>query len=157
MFFVLVSIFWDWQVYLFERLYWQVYHLIRVGFLGILFGMEGLKLPPTTCHQLVRVMSETWNFLWKYTHRFSSENIPFITKTSLILLMSEYFCKTFFFLLHSSKQKNSWWKWSKIWSFRSIDLELFRPLKHQCWAISRANSCKSTGMGTQKNVPKNKK
>ena len=95
---------------------------------------------------------------------YESTHIDLVQRIYLLLPRPPWFCwcqnffaKHFFFLLHSSNQKNSWWKWSKIWPFMSIDLELFRPLKHQCWAISRANSCKSTGMGTQKNVPKNKK
>ena len=38
-------------------------------------------------------MLETWDLVRKYTYYVVSENIPFGTKTLLILLISTFFCK----------------------------------------------------------------
>ena len=43
-------------------------------------------------------MLEAWNLVCKHTHDVVSENIPFSTKTPLILLMSAFFAKSQYFL-----------------------------------------------------------
>ena len=72
--------------------------LIRVGFLGVRFDM-GFKIttPPS--------QSKTLKFYQKLEIWYVSihtcvvsENIPFITKTCLILLMSAFFAKNHHFL-----------------------------------------------------------
>ena len=59
--------------------------------LGGLFrgSFWGVGVKTTPCLKIVRVMLETWNLVWKYTHMVS-ENITFSTKIPLILLMSGF-------------------------------------------------------------------
>ena len=68
-------------------------------FRGLFLGRRGGEvktpppLPPAPSIKLVRIMLETSNLARKCTHLYSSENIPFSTKTYLILLMSAFFEK----------------------------------------------------------------
>ena len=81
--------------------------LIWVDFLGVRFEVgEGLKLTPSRL-KLIRIMLEIWHVS---THTYVVlENIPFSTKTLLILLMSTFFCKRSLFFGKNSTftQSNS--------------------------------------------------
>ena len=67
---------------------------MRVGFLGVCFGMGvGWDKITSPCLKLVRVMLETWNLVRMYTHKCSFRKCTFNTKTPLILLMQHFVCK----------------------------------------------------------------
>ena len=61
-----------------------------MGFLGIRFKFEGGKITP--CIKLVSILVEIWNLLSAHAY-VVSENIAFIGKAILILLMSAFFQK----------------------------------------------------------------
>ena len=85
-------------------------------FKGSFCGGGEVKLP--SCLKLVRIMPKTWNLVCKYIHICFSGNIPFTSKTLLILLMSAFFYKKSAF---SGKRCT----FTQIYSMRAV-LEMFK-------------------------------
>ena len=78
---------------------------------GSFWGGRGVKSPPPSPRlNLVKIMLETWNLVHGTNTYTVSENIPFSTKTSLILLMSAFFCKksAFFGKINTFTQSKVW-------------------------------------------------
>ena len=68
--------------------------LIKVGFLGLHFGVWDWELLPYL--KLLRIILETWHLVGTHTY-LVSKNMPFSTRTTLLLPMSAFFAKSQYF------------------------------------------------------------